>query len=195
MSPLSQPLPSPSIVAILAGGKARRFGGQDKGEILIRGERLIDIICERLGPQSTEILLSGTHDYSLDLTVVPDAQNAPGGPVGGVYSIWKSQEGRGIEGFFTAAIDGPNLPQDLTASLYSKTCSTIAVDENGRHPTYGWWRMDDLSALWEMTELSESISLNKLADLIGARAVLWEGGSSFTNINRQDDLDCFVKGA
>ena len=192
---MNQSLPSPAIVAILAGGKARRFSGQDKGEILIKGQRLIDIIYERLRPQSTEIILSGTHDYSLNLTVVPDAHNAPGGPVGGVYSIWKRLEGRAIEGFFTVAIDGPNLPDNLITSLYCKTSSTIAADEKGRHPTYGWWRMADLSRIWGMTKSSESISLNSLADLAGAKSMFWQGHSTFTNINRQVDLDKFVKGA
>lgn len=185
--------PSPAIVAILAGGKARRFGGQDKGEIRIEGERLIDIIYKRVKPQSTKVVLSGTHDYGLGLNVVPDAHDAPGGPVGGLYSIWKSLKGNNAEGFFTVAVDGPNLPQDLIASLYSQNASTIAADENGRHPTYGWWRMFDLRRIWEMPELSESISLNRLADLVGAKAVFWEGESSFININRQDDLDKFVK--
>lgn len=192
---MNQSLPSPAIVAILAGGKARRFSGQDKGEILIKGQRLIDIIYERLRPQSTEIILSGTHDYSLNLTVVPDAHNAPGGPVGGVYSIWKRLEGRAIEGFFTVAIDGPNLPDNLITSLYCKTSSTIAADEKGRHPTYGWWRMADLARIWKNIDGFDSFSLNRLAELAEARPVIWNGNEAFININREADLKRFVKGA
>ena len=186
--------PSPAITAILAGGKAKRFGGQDKGEIFINGKRLIDIIHERLKPQSDEIILSGTRDYRLGLDVVPDADNAPGGPLGGVYSIWKTLEGRAIEGFFTVAVDGPNLPDDLITSLYSKTSSSIAVDDTGRHPTYGWWRMTDLANVWKNFEGSNSLSLNYLADSAGARPVIWSGSDAFININRAVDLEQFVKG-
>ena len=188
-------LPNSAIAVILAGGKARRFGGQDKGEILIGGERLIDIIHARLVPQSTEIIISGTRDYGLDLTVVPDSDDAPSGPVGGLYSIWKSLEPREAEGFFTVAVDGPNLPNNLIDSLYSHVSSAIAVDDAGRHPTYGWWRMEDLSAAWAKFQGEPSISLNRLADAARAKEVSWEGRESFTNINRAEDLESFVKPA
>ena len=35
-------------IVILAGGSASRFNGRDKGEILIGGKRMIDIILERI---------------------------------------------------------------------------------------------------------------------------------------------------
>ena len=185
--------PKPAIAAILAGGKAVRFGGQDKGEILIKGERLMDIIHRRLLPQSSEIIVSGMHDYNLDLPVVKDIEGAPGGPVGGLYSIWAHLKDRSVEGFFTAAVDGPNVPADLTAKLYNKDASAIAVDEQGLHPTYGWWRMKDLFALWEGLELKNSLSLKRLAELTNAEHVKWDGSDTFININCPDDLKTLVK--
>ena len=179
----------PKIIAILAGGKAIRFGGQDKGEIMIRGERLIDIIHRRLLPQSNEIIVSGRHDYELGIEYIHDRDGAPGGPVGGLYSIWAELKARDIEGFFTAAIDGPNLPFDLSVKLYSENASTIAADEQGRHPTYGWWRMKDLAFAWETLGGETSISLNKLADFIGAESIEWAGDKVFVNINRPEDLN------
>jgi len=192
---MNHALPAPAIVAILAGGKARRFDGKDKGEILIHEERLIDIIYQRLKLQSTDIIISGKHDYDLDLTIVSDAADAPGGPVGGIYSIWKSLQGQDVEGFFTVAVDGPNLPENLISSLYSENFSAIAVDDAGRHPTYGWWRMSDLTNVWKAFDFSESISLNRLADLTGVKSSIWEGTGTFLNINRRTDLVQFVKEA
>ena len=185
----------PKIIAILAGGKATRFGGQDKGETLIKGERLIDIIHSRLKPQADEIILSGPHDYNLELPIVQDTENAPGGPVGGLYSIWAYLKASNIEGFFTAAVDGPNLPSDLTAKLYNKNASTIAADEQGRHPTYAWWRMEDLSELWSRLNTESSLSLKRIAELTKAETIEWDGVETFININRPDDLQSFVKGA
>lgn len=185
--------PNPCIVVILAGGKATRYGGQDKGEILIRGERLIDIIHNRLLPQSSEIIISGMHDYDLGLTVVPDIEDAPGGPVGGLYSIWSHLKSRDVEGFFTAAIDGPKLPSDLTAKLYDEAASTVAADEQGRHPTYAWWRMEDLSDLWPRLDMQNSLSLKSLIDLTKAECVEWDGSEIFVNINRPEDLKNYVK--
>ena len=181
--------PKPKITIILAGGKARRFGGQDKGEILIGGERLIDIICDRLKSQSTEVMISATHDYGLGLTTIADIDNAPGGPVGGIYSIWKSLKSRNVEGFFTVPVDGPNLPDDLVSNLYSDANSAIATDELGWHPTYAWWRMADLARVWEHMDLAKSISLNKLADLAKAQEIVWEREDCFVNINYPSDLE------
>jgi len=184
---------SPKIVAILAGGNARRFGGKDKGNVLITGKRLIDIIHERLKFQSTDIIISGLHDYGLGCEVIPDVSEAPEGPVGGIYSIWKNFQRRDVEGFFTAAVDGPNLPHNLTARLHSSVISTIAADDYGRHPTYGWWRLHDLSKIWEKIDTLKSISLNKMADLVGAEEMIWEGDRNFININRPDDLEKLIK--
>jgi len=190
---MSDILLSPKIAAILAGGKAKRFAGQDKGEIIISGERLIDIIHLHLIPQFDEILISGTHDYDLGFDVIPDADDAPGGPVGGVYSIWKILENRDIEGFFTVPVDSPNIPQNLLAALYSETNSAIAMDELGRHPTFGWWRLSDLSDVWGSLGSRDSTSLNRLADLVGAKNIAWEGTDAFANINTPVDLEKYGK--
>lgn len=181
-------IPNPTITVILAGGKARRFGGQEKGEILIGDERLINIIHNRLLPQSSEVIVSGTHDYNLGLPVVPDIEGAPGGPVGGIYSIWQEVQRREVEGFFTVAVDGPNLPSNLMARLYSKNACKIAIDETGIHPTYAWWRIDDLSNVWSVVDIKGSFSLKRLAELTKAEFVRWDGDRSFININCPDDL-------
>jgi molybdopterin-guanine dinucleotide biosynthesis protein A len=185
---------SHKTVVILAGGKATRFNGQDKGEILINGQRLIDIIHDRLKPQSAEIIISGTHNYGLDFPVIADAADAPRGPVGGIYSLWKYLESRDVEGFYTVPVDGPNLPPKLLARLYSADRSRIAVDAKGRHPTFAWWRMEDLAPIWATTDRSQSISLNRLADLVGAKEVEWSSHDYFLNINRQSDLDEVIQG-
>lgn len=181
--------PSTKIVAILAGGKAVRFGSQDKGKILIKERRLIDIIHERIKPQSDSLIISGRHDYGLGFPVVADATDAPDGPVGGIYSVWKHLEQSNAQGFFTVAIDGPNLPRDLTAKLYAKDSASIAADDAGRHPTYGWWLMEELSKVFATVTPADSLSLNRLADLGGAKIITWEGDKHFLNINRKSDLE------
>ena len=185
---MKHPPSSPAIVAILAGGKATRFDGQDKGTIKLGGKRFIDIILQRLSAQADEIIISGTYDYDLGIEIIPDAQDAPGGPVGGIYSIWKKLSSRDVEGFFTVPVDGPSLPFDLTKRLYSPMSSSVAADEKRRHPTYGWWRMTELSHLFDDINIQHSISLNKLADHMSAKDVHWTGENNFININRPEDL-------
>ena len=111
-----------------------------------------------------------------------------------VYTIWKNFLQTNIRGFFTVAVDGPNLADDLLDRLYHRGFSTVASDEAGRHPTYGWWRMVDLSKVFENIVATESISLNRLADLVQAKNRVWKGSKEFVNINRKLDLDNFVKG-
>lgn len=180
---------TPKVVAILAGGKATRFGGQDKGEIILNNRRLIDIIHSRLRPQATDIIISGKHDYRLGLECVADSEKAPGGPVGGLYSIWQKLAPRNVEGFFTVAVDGPNLPLDLTDRLYLSTGSAIACDDLGRHPTYGWWRIADLARFFQDVDFQRSFSLKNLATDIGASDVFWPGERQFININRPEDME------
>ena len=186
--------PNPTIAVILAGGTARRFGGQDKGEVIIDNERLIDNIYRRLKPQADEVIISGAHDYGLGVENIPDIDDAPGGPVGGLYSIWAHLRNNQLEGFFTVPVDSPNVPSNLVQRLYSQSHSTVAKDTR-RHPTFAWWRMSDLASIWINIDILQSISLNKLADLTDAKDVIWAGDKCFININRADDLTQFVKGA
>ena len=43
-------------IVILAGGSASRFNGRDKGEILIGGKRMIDIILERINHHTNHLI-------------------------------------------------------------------------------------------------------------------------------------------
>jgi molybdopterin-guanine dinucleotide biosynthesis protein A len=79
----------PTPIVILAGGSASRFNGKDKGELLIGGKRMIDIILERVQCKTDQLIISGHHDYGLNALIIYDEINGPKGPVGGIYSAWK----------------------------------------------------------------------------------------------------------
>ena len=49
---------------ILAGGKARRMGGQDKGLIKINGQAMIQYVLDALKPQVNEILINANRNIS-----------------------------------------------------------------------------------------------------------------------------------
>lgn len=163
------------------------MGGIDKGTIKLGEPRMIDVIYENLREQSDHIVISGTHDYGLGLEVISDDSSGPKGPAAGLFSILKALP-QTMEGFFTVAVDTPNIPRDLLVQLYSETKSAIACDTAGRHPSIGWWRRVDLEAAFEELDLSSSISLNRLADLCLAREISWPGDDSFFNINKPEDM-------
>lgn len=183
-------------IVILAGGSASRFNGRDKGEILIGGKRMIDIILERINHHTNHLIISGYHDYGLKALIVSDEIHGPKGPVGGIYSTWKyfkNTSNLNLKGFFTLAIDVPNPPKNFLKKIYSNSTSNISVVGLQKHPAHGWWRMEDLDSVFNNISFDDSISLNKLAILVKAKLVRWSKNEYFFNINKQSELDGYIE--
>lgn len=181
---------TPRILVILAGGGGRRMGGQDKGLLEWGGQRFIDIIIERARAQNPlrfdlEILISGPHDYGLGLPYIADNPAYMGGPVGGLFSVSDTIACRHPDpsGFFTVPVDGPRFPENLFARLYAQAHSTIAADDTGLHPVYGWWRQADLAALRASADMKRSLSLHGLVAQSRAKPCHWSGSERFLNVN------------
>jgi molybdopterin-guanine dinucleotide biosynthesis protein A len=74
--------------AILAGGRARRLGGVNKGTLSIGSAAIIDRQLEVLRALATDVFVVGREDPAWDargLRVVPD-EIADGGPLAGIYT-------------------------------------------------------------------------------------------------------------
>lgn len=173
--------------AILAGGQSRRMG-HDKAEVHFRGKRLIDHVVQRLEQQADQIVLSAAQDYATGFPTVADAYDFQG-PVAGLFGVADWLEDRRIQGngFLTAPVDGPFLPEDLAVRLASDpTQCGIAVDETGKHPTFAFWTLQALRDV--RASLSQAPSLHHLAELTDARIVAWPGKHNFINFNTPDDL-------
>ena len=82
---------APVLGVILAGGRARRMAGGDKILLKVGDQRIIDHICERLGPQVDELILNVNNPAlraETNLEILSDAvpMGKAIGPMGGVYS-------------------------------------------------------------------------------------------------------------
>lgn len=165
------------------------MGGADKGAALFKGKRLVDHVFERLSVQADVIVISGADDYGLDATTIPDLQLNFGGPVNGVFSVldWMSANYPEVEGFVTAPVDGPFLPDNLSERL-SGSGSAIAADMAGAHPTFAYWTRQSLEESRSKVESCTSVSLKKLVELTAARCVRWSGSDTFINMNRPEDF-------
>lgn len=79
---------APWTGVILAGGRARRFGGRDKAALLVDGRRIIDRQLDALRSATPDILVV-TNDpdrfATLGVPVVVD-HVAGAGPLGGIYT-------------------------------------------------------------------------------------------------------------
>jgi len=175
---------------ILAGGQSSRMGIPDKGELDLGGERMVDRVHFRLSSQCDNVLISGPRDYGLGLTFIPDLPDAPGGPLAGLYSVLSYCLKRPEKplGFFTAPVDSPDVPLDLCERLFDRDRSTIAADDAGHHPVFGWWRVEDVRRAFLVIARSNRRSMTGFAAICNCRYVTWPGKKGFINLNAPDDL-------
>ncbi|WP_297615944.1 molybdenum cofactor guanylyltransferase MobA [uncultured Roseicyclus sp.] len=146
---------------ILAGGRATRMGGGDKGLRMVGGRRLIDHVIDRLAPQCGGLAINANGDPArlagFGLPVLPDSLADHPGPLAGVLAGLDWAAALGATAIVTAAADTPFFPTDLVARLRagagpSGLCLAASPDETGRvqrHPTFGLWPValrDDLRA-------------------------------------------------
>ena len=149
---------------ILAGGKATRMGGGDKGLRVVAGKRLLDRVIERLGPQCEALAINANGDPArfagFGLPVLPDSLPDHPGPLAGVLAGLDWAAGLGAEAIVTVAADTPFFPADLVARLRaaagpSGLALAASRDDSGKlwqHPTFGLWPValrDNLRAALE----------------------------------------------
>ncbi|MDZ7802526.1 molybdenum cofactor guanylyltransferase MobA [Thiohalophilus sp.] len=103
---------------VLAGGRARRMQGQDKGLLPYQGRPLIEHVCERLRPQVAKLCLNANRHREIyqryGYPVIEDMWPDFPGPLAGFYSALQQCAG---EWFCFVPCDTPQLPTDLVARL------------------------------------------------------------------------------
>jgi len=146
---------------ILAGGRATRMGGGDKGLRRVGDRRLIDHVIDRLAPQCAALAINANGDPArfaeFGLPVLADSLPDHPGPLAGVLAglDWAAAEGHAA--IVTAAADTPFFPRDLARRLAAAAgpsglalaASRDAEGKLWRHPTFGLWPValrDDLRA-------------------------------------------------
>ena len=149
---------------ILAGGRATRMGGGDKGMRIVGGKRLIDHVIARLSPQCGPLAINANGDPArfaeFGLPVLADSLPDHPGPLAGVLSGLDWAAERGARAIMTVAADTPFFPMDLLDRLReaagpSGLALAASPDAEGKlwqHPTFGLWPValrDDLRAALE----------------------------------------------
>lgn len=127
---------------LLAGGRARRMGGRDKGLIELAGRPLAAHALERLRPQVAEVLLNANRnpaDYArLGVRVVPDSLEGFLGPLAGLLA---GMEMAATPLVASASCDSPFLPEDLVERLVRARAAdhadlAVAHDGERRQPVF-----------------------------------------------------------
>ena len=126
-----------ATVAILVGGRATRFGGRDKGALLVGGRTILDRQLGEVSQVADEVLLVGARSVpsAAGMTIRRIADRVPGaGPLGGLDAALAAC---GRDHVMIIAGDMPYVSAQLVAYLMSLRGSAEAVvprTERGYHP-------------------------------------------------------------
>lgn len=105
---------------ILAGGRATRMGGEDKGLVCLKGKPLVCRAAEKLMPVCARVVVSANRNLAayraLGLTVVTDSlENFPG-PLAGWHS---AMDALTTDYVVSIPCDVPFFPADMVEKLYA----------------------------------------------------------------------------
>jgi molybdopterin-guanine dinucleotide biosynthesis protein A len=104
---------------ILAGGRGRRMGGEDKGLLAVAGRPMVEHVLCAVRPQVAAVILSANRNReryaTLGHPVVADAVGDFWGPLAGVAS---AMQVAGTPYLLTVPCDAPLVPSDLAERLY-----------------------------------------------------------------------------
>ena len=123
---------------VLAGGKASRMGGQDKGLMLLDGKPLWEHVADGLRPQVSNIVISANRNLDIyrqsGFPVIADTLSGFPGPLAGLLSVMQQTSG---EWFLFCPCDTPFIPDNLVERLVDQRQNAPVVwvhDGDRDHP-------------------------------------------------------------
>lgn len=178
---------------VLAGGRATRMGGQDKGLMMLNGKPLWQHAAATLLPQVDALVISANRNITLyqqsGYPVIADTLENYPGPLAGMLSVMQAVES---EWYAFCPCDTPNIPIDFVSRLQAEMNGAPAVwvhDSQRDHPTLSLINRSVMTALESWLIRGERRVMLFLQH-IGGHAVLFnDQPSRFANVNTLDELD------
>lgn len=143
---------------ILAGGRAARMGGLDKGLVSLVNMPLISHVIARMSPQVNELLINANREIaSYEATgypVLPDTFDAFIGPLAGFHAGLSHATHPLL---LTVPCDAPQLPTDLAQRLLAALVGNdadivVAKSANHTHPVISLCKKSCLQHLTQYIE-------------------------------------------
>lgn len=178
---------------ILAGGRARRMGGVDKGLVPVNGKPMIEWVIELLRPQVAELLVNANRNLDryrqFGCPVVDDGDREFRGPLAGIASGMRAAATPYVA---FVPCDSPLICSELVPRLQaalSKEDARIAVAHDGE-------RLQPVFALLERSLLGDLV---RYLDDGGRKIDRWysehgyacadfsDVAESFSNVNAPDE--------
>ena len=127
-------------IAILAGGRATRFGGRDKGALVVDGRTILDRQLDEFTTLTEDVMIVGDRSEgarrlqpSVSVRLIDDI--VPGcGPLGGLHAALTAARGDTV---FVVACDMPYVTAafaDYLLSLAGNAQIVVPRTERGYHP-------------------------------------------------------------
>lgn len=184
---------------IIGGGKARRLGGRNKGQLTIDTRTLQEIALSHLTPKFDAIALSvGTeacaeigdnHGYPQLIDRIINGQ--PIGPAGGLLAALDWATAENLAGIISLPVDTPILPDDLCTKLIAQDGSAYAMHDGDSHWLHAAWPITIKPAIEAAILQDQTYALHRLHKRIRSTAVDFSHApdGAFHNINTPEDLD------
>jgi molybdopterin-guanine dinucleotide biosynthesis protein A len=166
--------------AIIAGGRARRFGS-DKAHALYNGRRLIDLVADSLQSQVSAMVVCGRTlpgVQTLDDRPAPDL-----GPLGGLCAALHHAAGHHYDAVLSVGADVVPVPLQLAEWLSAASGGASVVA--GQH-LLGLWPASLSGQLDHHLATTTDRSLRGWIAAAGATSVTVP--ATFANINTPEDL-------
>ena len=179
---------------ILAGGQARRMGGQDKGLIELAHKPMIEYVLNSIEPQVDDIIINANRNQAVygryGFAVVADQIGGYCGPLAGMASGLQAAKTPFV---VTVPCDSPLIPDDLVQKLYStlqdedaEICTALS---NGRlQPVFTVMKTEVLSSMLDFLNNGERKIDKWFEQHRLAIADFSEQPDTFININSAEEL-------
>lgn len=184
--------PSTCSGIILAGGKATRMGGLDKGWVEWRGVPLIQHVLNRLLPQVNDVVISANRSLqqyqALGHLVVTDQNDDFAGPLAGIAA------GLAVcrhDWALVVACDCPLFPLDLLSKLWdARDHSNLVLLHDGEHlqPLFMLIHRQLLPSL-QQALAQQQHKVGHWAQAQSSKTIQIHSPELFVNVNTMTDLN------
>ena len=183
---------------VLAGGKSQRFG-QNKTQVKLKNQLLIDYILKEIVDEFKEILVIANEPIkfmkSKNISIIKDYKSGLG-PLGGVLTAmkWIKENDKNYKWISTFPSDTPFFTKKELKYFYENVRVNdgklfFIKNEETRHNIFGLWSLDLMEQL-ESDILKGERKVEFWANTIGVNIVnfKYKKPDPFFNINTKEDL-------
>jgi molybdopterin-guanine dinucleotide biosynthesis protein A len=179
---------------ILAGGRATRMGGVDKGLLLLAGRPMIAHVIDAVAPQVESVIISANRNLEryaqFGLEVFVDRSDSFDGPLAGVQQAMLSTA---TPLLITVPCDAPFIPRDLVARLAAEktrlgAAAAVAHDGARLQPLFALFDTSLLPSLTAYLEQGDRKAEIWLASIPAAVVDFSDEAQGFVNINTAEDI-------